>query len=124
MAVINLPTGGGLVDKAGKWTTAMWAWMRDITAQWNAGGGMAPANVDYVVGVADPGLPNARVATSTSTVAVSIATPNVITWTVPDNAITFAKMQDIATQTLIGRNTAGTGDPESVTISQALDWLP
>ncbi len=44
--------------------------------------------------------------------------------TIANNAVTFAKMQDIATQTAIGRNTAGTGDPESVTISQMLDWTP
>lgn len=44
--------------------------------------------------------------------------------TVTTDAITFAKMQNIATQNLIGRNTAGTSDPELVTISQALDWLP
>lgn len=28
---LNLPAGGQLVDKAGKWTSAMWAWMRDVT---------------------------------------------------------------------------------------------
>lgn len=44
--------------------------------------------------------------------------------TIPNNTVTFAKMQDIATQRAIGRNTAGTGDPEEVTISQMLDWTP
>ncbi len=43
--------------------------------------------------------------------------------TIPNDTITFAKMQNINTQTAIGRNTAGTGDPELVTISQMLDWL-
>lgn len=37
------------------------------------------------------------------------------TWTVNNNAITFAKLQDIATNTLIGRSSSGTGDPELIT---------
>jgi hypothetical protein len=44
--------------------------------------------------------------------------------TIPNNTVTYAKMQDIsATQRLLGRNSAGSGDVEEVTISQALDWL-
>lgn len=38
------------------------------------------------------------------------------TWTVDSKAITFAKMQDIATTALLGRKTAGTGAIEAVTI--------
>lgn len=34
--------------------------------------------------------------------------------TIPNNQITFAKMQDIATARLIGRKTASSGDPEEV----------
>jgi hypothetical protein len=45
------------------------------------------------------------------------------TWTVDAGAITYAKLQDVsATQRLLGRNTAGSGDAEEVTLSQALDW--
>lgn len=43
--------------------------------------------------------------------------------TIANDAVTFAKMQNINTQRLIGRNSGGSGDPEEVTISQALDWL-
>lgn len=43
---------------------------------------------------------------------------------VATDGVTYAKMQNIsATQRLIGRNTAGAGDPEEVTASQALDWI-
>ena len=45
------------------------------------------------------------------------------TITIDNNAVTFAKMQDIGTQRIIGRNTAGTGDPEALTLDQVLDWL-
>lgn len=41
---------------------------------------------------------------------------------VADNSITNLKLADMATQRLKGRNTGGTGDPEDITITQALDW--
>ena len=47
-------------------------------------------------------------------------------WTasVPNNGITYAKLQDVtATQRALGRNTAGSGDPEEITASQILDWI-
>lgn len=44
--------------------------------------------------------------------------------TIANNAVTYAKMQDVtATQRAIGRNTAGSGDPEEVTATQLIDWL-
>lgn len=39
-------------------------------------------------------------------------------WTVDPGAVTLAKMADIATATLIGRTTAGTGVPEALTPTQ------
>lgn len=46
------------------------------------------------------------------------------TLTIDANAVTYAKMQDIsATQRVLGRNTAGAGDTEEVTLSQLLDWI-
>lgn len=44
-------------------------------------------------------------------------------FSVNDGAITFAKMQDIATKRVIGRNSASSGDPEEVTVDQVLDWI-
>jgi hypothetical protein len=44
--------------------------------------------------------------------------------TVAANAITYAKMQDVtATARILGRKTAGAGDPEECTLSQVLDFL-
>lgn len=45
---------------------------------------------------------------------------NTISAIVIDNSITYAKMQDIATGSLIGRSTASTGDPETITVSSGL----
>ncbi|HEX5039658.1 MAG TPA: hypothetical protein VFW95_05940 [Candidatus Limnocylindria bacterium] len=36
---------------------------------------------------------------------------------IADDAVTFAKMQNIATDRLIGRDTAGTGDPEQIALA-------
>lgn len=40
-----------------------------------------------------------------------------------DGSVTFAKMANLATQRVIGRNTGGTGVPEAVTLTQLLDWI-
>jgi hypothetical protein len=46
------------------------------------------------------------------------------TWTIENGAVSYAKMQDVsATQRVIGRNSAGAGDPQEVTLSQLLDWV-
>ena len=43
---------------------------------------------------------------------------------VPDDSFTFAKLQNIATATILGRSTAGTGDVEALTGAQAAALLP
>lgn len=53
------------------------------------------------------------VTTSAGAVATAIA----------NNAVTLAKMEDIATARFIGRTTAGTGDPEALTGTQATALL-
>lgn len=39
-------------------------------------------------------------------------------WTIDDGVVTLAKMADLATSTILGRTTAGTGVPEALTASQ------
>lgn len=66
--------------------------------------------------------------TKTSTgVAISSAnftdittTVNGTTWTINAGVVTLAKMANLATQTIIGRATAGTGVPEALTIDGGL----
>lgn len=41
---------------------------------------------------------------------------------IDDDAVTFAKFQNIATDRLIGRDTAGTGDSEEISVSGGLEW--
>ena len=40
------------------------------------------------------------------------------TWTIDNDAVTNAKLANVATSTIKGRSTAGTGDPEDLTASQ------
>lgn len=41
-----------------------------------------------------------------------------VTWTIDAGAVTLSKMADLATSTILGRATAGTGVPEALTASQ------
>lgn len=41
-------------------------------------------------------------------------------WTIDAGVVTFAKMQDISTGKLVGRSTAGTGDPEEISVGSGL----
>lgn len=43
-------------------------------------------------------------------------------WTIDNDVVTFAKMQNIATDRLIGRDTAGSGDPEELTVAGGLEF--
>jgi hypothetical protein len=98
-----LPYASPLVDpKTGYASDAMKAWMRGITPQASAGGSGITALTSDVTATG----PGAAVAT------------------IAANAVTFAKMQNIATQTALGRDTAGTGNVQAVTISEMLDWTP
>lgn len=54
----------------------------------------------------------------TSTAWRVIAQPFVLS----NDSVTFAVMQNIATDTLIGRDTAGTGDPESITVGGGIEF--
>ena len=46
------------------------------------------------------------------------------TWTVDNDAITYAKLQNVtATSRILGRKTAGAGDPEECTLSEILDFI-
>jgi hypothetical protein len=43
--------------------------------------------------------------------------------TIAAGAVTLAKMANLGNQLLIGRNTAASGVPEAISISQVLDWI-
>jgi hypothetical protein len=46
------------------------------------------------------------------------------TWTIDNDAVTYAKLQNIsASSRILGRATSGAGDPEECTLSQVLDFV-
>jgi hypothetical protein len=48
--------------------------------------------------------------------------PGATATTIANDAVTFAKMQNIPTQTLLGRQTAATGDPESIGVTGGVEF--
>lgn len=46
------------------------------------------------------------------------------TWTIDNDVVTYAKMQNVsATSRILGRKTGGAGDPEEMTFSEVLDFV-
>jgi len=46
------------------------------------------------------------------------------TWTIDNDVVTYAKMQNVsATSRILGRKTAGAGDPEELTLTEVLDLV-
>lgn len=85
-----------------------------VTLDVNVDNSTLEVNAD-VVRIKDLGIGTGKIADSAVTTA-KIADANVTTIKIADNNVTFAKIQDIATMTVMGRVTAGSGDPEQITI--------
>lgn len=47
----------------------------------------------------------------------------IVTASIPDAAVTLAKLANLAEKRVIGRNTTGSGVPEAVTAAQVLEWI-
>lgn len=58
-----------------------------------------------------------------ATIDLSHLTGTVSTSQIASNAVTYAKMQTVSNKRILGRNTAGTGTVEEVTLTQLLDWI-
>lgn len=64
------------------------------------------------------------VVVSSSGTAWTIDTDAVTTSKVANNAVTYAKLQDVSTTArVLGRKTAGSGDPEECSLSDVLDFI-
>ncbi len=109
----------------------------------------AGANADVTIGVLANGISNAKLRDSAGTSVMGKASAGtgdpadiiagvndrvlsraggVLAFTLlttamlTNGAVTFAKMQDIATDRLIGRDTAATGDPEEISVAGGLEF--
>lgn len=71
----------------------------------------------------DQSLTGDVTASGTGAMTATIAANAVTTAKILDDAVTLAKMANIATASFIGRNTAGTGDPEVLSVSTVSSML-
>lgn len=76
----------------------------------STGSGSAPADAVYIVGVLHAGLSAERVVTDTATVAWDLTVASQAKANVPDNAVTYAKLQDGSGFSVVGKSTTGAGD--------------
>lgn len=76
---------------------------------------------DYTDEAAQDAIGDMLQASATITPNYVDATP-ALSFDVNDNSITFAKMADLATDRLIGRDTAGSGDPEAISVGGGLEF--
>ena len=100
-----------------------------------AAGGGAPVGASYVVIALDGTLTAERRLQAEAAVlaltdggangdvTISIAAGGIVTAKIGDNQVTLGKIADIATARLLGRVTAGSGDPEELTGTQATTLL-
>lgn len=80
-------------------------------------------SADFVVGVANPGLPNARVATASVEVTPSIAVANVISWALNASSVVFAKLQNLTGLSVLGRAANSAGVMAAITAGGAQQYL-
>jgi hypothetical protein len=84
------------------------------------GGSGAPTDATYLVQSAHALLTGERVVTNTATVVWDFATPGAAGATIPDGAISYAKIQDVASKRILGRFTPTSGDTQEITLGTGL----
>jgi hypothetical protein len=147
-SIISRPINPQVVDSAtGRMREEWQLYFDQLTTRLNAAvselsSALAPADAQYVVGSASSGLSAERLVTDSISVTWNLsvagqaaveraaltgdvtAPSNSNTTTIAANAVTYEKMQDVTeTSRILGRRTAGSGDPEECTLSQVLDFI-
>lgn len=88
---------------------------RVTTAENGTTSGGATAVSQFLLGTADPTLPNARLPTDTATVSWDVTTVNTFKANVIDASITYAKIQSITGLSIIGRAGSTSGVTAAIT---------
>lgn len=128
LTTLRKPTNRQLIDPSTGVLREEWdLYLTALTKQLNAAVGElgtdpAPENAEYIVSAASSGLSAERVATDTATIDYDAGTAGQAKWNVIDDSITFAKLQNISTDRLIGRDTASSGDPEQISVGGGLEF--
>jgi len=82
------PLSHPIYDPQTKLVTPPWAFFFMRLQAATGGGGTAPGDADYVLTAPDGSLPNARVATTSTTIAVNLVTAGQIKWDLRDTTVT------------------------------------
>lgn len=85
-------------------------------------GGVA-LGAEYVLGVANASLPNGRVATASAEITPDRSIPNVMTWALNAGSVVFAKLQNLAGLSVLGRAANSTGVMSAITAGAAGQYL-
>lgn len=112
--------------------------LKTVTIDATGGGGGAPTTADYLVKTADAGLSAERVVTNSTTVTANWGTAGQVAFeraaltgdvtasansnatTIANDAVTYAKIQNVsATDKVLGRQSAGSGDVEEIACTSA-----
>lgn len=104
------------------WSNGVNAW--SSVAQVPTNSPAAPdLDAEYVVGTADPDLPNARVATASTEITPDIATPNVISWALNAASVAFSKLANLTGLSVLGRAANSSGVMAAITATAARQTL-
>lgn len=115
-------TGGGIAAPQGE-RSFIFCDGADVFPVGTSGGGGgdgAPTDASYLVSVSHSLLTGERVVTDTATVTWDHSTAGQSKAQVPDGAVTYAKLQDVASSRLLGRYSAGSGMTQEVSLGEGL----
>lgn len=83
------------------------------------GDDVATADAEYLLGAANAGLPNGRVAADTGRIDVNLGTPGAVSWDIVDASVTDAKLRDSSALSVIGRAANTVGAPADIVAAAA-----
>lgn len=117
----TLPGGGGAVDSVNGQTGDVVLDASDVGADPAGSAAQALSDANDYTDTAVSGLQPSGNYITELTGDVTATGPGSVAATIADNAVTYAKMQDIPHNHLIGRHTNGSGDPQSINIDGGLE---
>lgn len=83
----------------------------------------ATAAAQYVLGAADAGLPNGRVATDSDEIEPQLGTPGIISWALKTGSVVFSKLANLTGLSVLGRASNSAGVMAAITATSSRQAL-